>query len=128
MTCLEIESDFNVILLKDFDSLSQIQLHFKKSKEKCLFFFRIRIMAFDCLVKKRTLCRWADLPIFYPWVCCAFICDPQGTKDIFKFMTRQKKDKDWIEVKCGADGMTERQDSPLPTLLLLLTRSKNGKE
>lgn len=32
MTCLEIESDFNVILLKDFLK-SHIQLHFKKSKE-----------------------------------------------------------------------------------------------
>lgn len=33
MTCSELESDFGVILLKDFVSLSQIQLHFKKSKE-----------------------------------------------------------------------------------------------
>lgn len=33
MTYLVIESDFSIILLKDVDSLSQIQLHFKKSKE-----------------------------------------------------------------------------------------------
>lgn len=28
MTCLVLESDFNIILLKDVDSLSKIQLHF----------------------------------------------------------------------------------------------------
>lgn len=83
MTCLEIEGDFSVILLKDFDSLSQIQLHSKKSKEKC-HFLELELRFLSALWGKKGHYVGGLIWQYFILVCAVlFICDPQSTKDIF---------------------------------------------